>query len=180
MPEPHTPEESEHLGYGGLRVHGVRAAVAVLADVLKNAVTDIRNVLKDAITDNRNVLKDARTDIRDVLKDAMTDNREVLKDAITGNRDVLKDAITDNKEIEHSRRWSPFRGQRGGGESPKMRCLRMHQKLTKGLKERFLIRQNKTGCEFSRKSSFLKLRTCLLYTSPSPRDFCRSRMPSSA
>ena len=22
--------------------------------------------------------------------------------------------------------------------------------------------------------------TCLLYTSPSPRDFCRSRMPSSA
>ena len=26
----------------------------------------------------------------------------------------------------------------------------------------------------------LKFKGCLLYTSPSPRDFCRSRMPSSA
>ena len=29
-------------------------------------------------------------------------------------------------------------------------------------------------------TSFKHLGTCLLYTSPSPRDFCRSRMPSSA
>ena len=38
-----------------------------------------------------------------------------------------------------------------------VRCSSIH-KNTKGSKERFLIRQNKTGCEFSRKSSFSKLR----------------------
>ena len=36
MPEPHTPEESEHLGYWGLWVHCVWTAVTVLADVLKH------------------------------------------------------------------------------------------------------------------------------------------------
>ena len=40
---------------------------------------------------------------------------------------------------------------------------------------------NKAGIHFSQiKASDLILVTCLLYTSPSPRDRTRSRMPSSA
>ena len=37
-------------------------------------------------------------------------------------------------------------------------CIGLIQKHTKGERERFLLWQNKTGCEFSRKCSFSKLR----------------------
>ena len=47
-----------------------------------------------------------------------------------------------------------------------LRCIQI-QKHTKGSKERLLIKQNKTGCEFSRNSSFSKLRTIVQYKNQS-------------
>ena len=39
---------------------------------------------------------------------------------------------------------------------------------------------NVLGMEVEAKAGFDWLKSCLLYTSPSPRDVCSSRMPSSA
>ena len=42
------------------------------------------------------------------------------------------------------------------------------------------IRMIEAGCEYVRITAPSKKQACLLYTSPSPRDRTRSRMPSSA
>ena len=56
-------------------------------------------------------------------------------------------------------------------------CLREAPNIGKALFTEF-VRDRIETC--SRPLSDVIPRACLLYTSPSPRDFCRSRMPSSA
>ena len=54
---------------------------------------------------------------------------------------------------------------------------------TKGLNTPPVKNNSPTNCEISNnknKKVFLSVKVCLLYTSPSPRDRTRSRMPSSA
>ena len=45
---------------------------------------------------------------------------------------------------------------------------------------RYDFRDTDTNIEFNEQTITLKSSTCLLYTSPSPRDYAASRMPSSA
>ena len=42
------------------------------------------------------------------------------------------------------------------------------------------VEENCDFCQFNSDNSFTEASTCLLYTSPSPRDAHESRMPSSA
>ena len=47
------------------------------------------------------------------------------------------------------------------------------------MRERWLRTEHKYDC-ISRAQNNINIKTCLLYTSPSPRDRQKSRMPSSA